>query len=356
MNTIKSILSLSLFISLILGFCSCDNFVYEEMNSCSPKVQFSFKKHRQSLHQIPGKETDAFSSTVGSVHLFVFDSETGNLVFEKIEKTDNLVSASQINMGSNTDRCYMPLDIKPGKYRIVAWCGLDDNDTNNAFYLNNSTRGGYAQCNVKLTDKGNPVHSEKYEGLYHGVVHEVEVKPEGDRGMIIPVELTKNTNDIAVWVQHASQTFKEGDYEVVYTDTNGTMHFEDNSISQKDKLEYLPHTSSILTSSTEYNGSVMETGALIAHISTSRLMAAHKNDARLEVRNKEGKTVFSIPFIKYVTNLQTFTNDEQHYLDCEDTYNCSFYLTGGNEDGGIWTPAQIIINNWVVVPDQNNEL
>ena len=140
---------------------------------------------------------------------------------------------------------------------------------------------------------------------------------------------------------------------MVYTDANGTMRFEDNAMASDTPLEYYPYETALLTTDTEYNGDKMETGALVAHISTSRLMEAHKDDAKIEVRTKDGQTVFSIPFIKYVLQLQTFTQNGQYYLDCEDTYNCSFYLTG---EGGTWMPVQIIINNWVRVPDQNSTL
>lgn len=354
MANLKSILMVSIFSMLLLGITSCDSLLYEDEGDCTPKVQFVFKKHRQALQSIEGKATDVFYSTVGSVHLFIYNVETGELVFEKTENTEKLKSASELNIGNSNDKCYMPIDIKPGKYRLVAWCGLDENDHNNAFYLNeDNTRAKYADCRVKLSNQnGHPVNTEKYEGLYHGVVSEVDITFNPDR-QIIPIELTKNTNDIAVWVQHASMTFSKGDYEVVYTDANGVMRFEDNAIAEESPLEYHPYSTSMLTANTEYNGAEMETGALVAHISTARLMAAHKDDARLEVRTKEGKTVFSIPFIKYVLQLQTFTSDNQYYLDCEDTYNCSFYLTG---ESGTWTSTCIIINNWVVVPEQNSTI
>ena len=346
--------------SFLLGASSCDDsFIYEDEKDCSTKVQFVFKKHRQVFHSLADKEQDVFSSTVGSVHLFVYDSETGDLVFEKTEKTDNLSTASELGLGSATDRCFMSVNIKPGTYRFVAWCGLDENDTNNAFYLT-ETRAGtnrYSECRLKLSEAtGMPVNHEKYDGLYHGVVHSAEVSVHQNGTQVIPVELTKNTNDIAVWVQHTSAMFDNGDYEVVYTDANGSLKFEDNSVSRNDRLEFHPHTTSILTAQTEYNGALVEAGAMVAHLSTSRLMEAHKDDARLEVRDRDGNTVFSIPFIQYVLQMQTFTSDAQYYLDCEDTYNCSFYLTGGTEQGGVWSPAMIIINNWVMVPQQNGEL
>lgn len=338
-------------LSILLGASSCnDNLIFEDEKDCSVKVQFVFKKHRHALSQLAGKESDVFSSTVNRIHLFIYDTATGELVAEYKEKAENLKSAAQLGLGSGDDRCYLPLNIGAGKYRMVAWCGLEEDDTNNAFYLSETSRAGYAECHVKLNDNGHPVNHAKYDGLYHGVVHEAEIDVNQDGTTVIPVELTKNTNDIAVWVQHTTATFSEGDYSVVYTDANGSLKFDDNTVSNDSKLEYTPHTTSMLTSSTEYNGSMVQAGALVAHISTSRLLAAHKDDARLEVRDKEGKTVFSIPFIQYVTEMQTLTSDQQYYLDCEDTYNCSFYLTG--EDGA-WIPARIIINNWVKVPNQN---
>ena len=347
-------------IALSLAASSCDNsFIFEQEGDCSPRVQFIFKKHRQALHSLDGRASDAFYSAVGSVHLFVYDAESGELVFEKAENTENLSSASDLRIGSGTDRCFMPVDLQPGTYRFVAWCGLDETGHNNAFMLqeddSSESRGSlaprYGHCRVKLATPGFPVHDEKYDALYHGVAGKVTVGDEGNQ--IIPIELTKDTNEISVWVQHATHTFSEGEYEVVYADANGMMHFEDNSMKSPERLEYKPHTTSLLTSETEYNGSTVEAGALVAHISTSRLMDANSRDARLEVRNREGKTVFSIPFIKYVTQMQTFTSDAQYYLDCEDTYNCSFYLTG---EEGAWMPARIIINHWVIVPDQNSEL
>ena len=342
---------LSLF---MISITSCDDsFIYNKGADCTPKVQFMFKKHRQALHSVPGREPDAFYSTVETVHLFVYDKETGELVFEKTEKTENLLSATELKIGTNEDHCYMPVDLNPGTYKIVAWCGLDSNDENNAFNLVDGTRGSsYSHCSVKTRPDGHPVNNEKYEALYHGVVESVDIIIDADNAQIIPIELTKNTNDIAVWVQHTNRVLDKDEYEVVYVDNNGTMKFEDNSVSSN-KLDYHAHTTSMLTSDTEYNGSIVQSGALVCHISTARLMEANKESARLEVRTKNGDAVFSIPFIKYLLQMQTLTNKAQYYLDCEDTYNCSFYLTGNDE---FFMPARIIINNWVVVPQQNDEL
>lgn len=336
---------------LLFTTASCDDTIYDDELDCSTKIKFVFKKHRQALQSFSGQVTDVFDTTVGSVHLFVYDAESGDLVFEQYETTNRLKTASELNLGTGRERCYMTVDLKPGKYRLVAWCGLDGQDQNNAFSLG-TTRAAYTECSVTIdAQTGQPVHQEKYESLYHGTVEKAEVP--FNRATVIPLELTKNTNDIAVWVQHVSKTFEQDEYEVVYADANGTMKFEDNSMVNDNKLEYHAYTTSLLTTSTEYNGAMVEAGALVAHISTARLMEDHQNTARLEVRSKDGNTVFSIPFIKYLLEMQTFTSNGQYYLDCEDTYNCSFYLSGENE---LWTPYCIIINNWVKVPDQSDSI
>ena len=349
MRRLHNIFAFIVFSSALFAAAAC-NTIFEEEQDCSPKIKFEFRKHRQALQTGPDKAVDAFSATVGSVHLFIYDA-SGRLVLEQYASTDQLKSAADLQLGADSEKCYMPVDLEPGQYRFVAWCGLDASDQNNAFALREGSRAAaYERCDVKRTAAGQPVNEAKYEALYHGTTGSVNVRAMGE---VIPVQLTKNTNDIAVWVQHATTTFEQGDYEVVYTDANGSMKFTDNTLASDEQLEYHPHTISYLSTSTEYNGELIESGALVAHLSTARLLADHKGDARLEVRSREGVTVFSIPFVQYLLEMQTFTPDGQYYLDCEDTFNCSFYLSG---DGERWIPARIIINNWVRVPDQKDDL
>ena len=335
---------------MLFAAASCES-IFEGERDCSTKIKLEFRKHRQALQSVNGNPVDAFASTVKTVRLFVYDIQNDELVVEQFADAQQLRSEAELGIGADNNNCLMPVDLQPGSYRIVVWCGLDQNDQNNAFALDPDARAEqYRTCNVKRSPQsGQPVNEQKYDALYHGAIAHVDVS---GTGQIIPVELTKNTNDISVWVQHTTAAFGSGDYEVVYTDRNGTMRFDDNTVSGE-QLEYRPHTVSMLDTETDYNGDRVEAGAMVAHLSTARLMANHKNEARLEVRNREGETVFSIPFIRYLLEMQTLTADEQYYLDCEDTYNCSFYLSG---DGGLWTPSLIIINNWVKVPEQSGSI
>ena len=353
MKKISKLFLLSAMMMLSLSIVSCDNnVIYENQPECATVVKFIYTKHRQALHSVNLIGHDAFSTSVEKVHLFIYDNNTGKLVMDKTEDASNLLSGLDLGLNGDSEKSYMKVNLAPGSYRLVAWCGLDESDQNNAFYLSN-TKAGYSECNVKLKDNNQPVNLEKYEHLYHGSVASAQVPTAPHSTVVIPVELTKNTNDISVWVQHTTSTFDDGDYTVVYTDANGTMNFDNNALTNDNILEYHPHTTSTLTSDSEYNGSIVKSGALIAHISTARLMAHRSEDAKLEVRDKEGKVIYSLPFIKYLTQMQTFTSDHQYYLDCEDTYNCTFYLTG---DAGNWLPMQIIINNWTLVPNQSGGL
>lgn len=343
-STISSAAMLLLF--MLMTACS-DSFIFDGEGDCSTNVKFVFTSNRQALQAPSGVGPDAFSASVSSVHLFVFDQETKELVTEKFASTGEL-----------TDGCMMPLVLPAGEYTLVAWCGLDSNDENNAFELQHTyARGDNDNCHVKMVSDYEPIHSQKYDALYHGRVSHVSISNE-TIGKTIELPVIKNTNDIAIWIQNPDATFDNDEFSVSYEDANGVLHFEDNSIiSEDNRLRYHPHTTSVLNTETEYNGDKVQSGALISHISVSRLLDSHKDDAKIVVRNREGKEVFTLPFIKYVLQMQTFTDgnkkNDQWYLDCEDTYHCSFYLAG--EGDGTWLATRIIINNWVVVPTQDQE-
>lgn len=346
-NKLFKFLLTGILFAILPALTSCDDgFIFENEGNCKPMVKFVFTKHRQALQTLDGVGPDAFGLTVKSVHLFVIDSETGELVFEKIENTENLI-----------DRNMMPVDLEPGTYNFIAWCGFDFKDDNNAFELShNYTKAAGDNCHVRMASETEPIHNEKYDAVYQGVVYNVTLTVEDlDQTIIVPV--IKDTNDITVWIQHPDVDFKDGDYSVIYEDANGVMDFETNALLSEDqKLTYKAYSSKVLEADSEYNSEYMKAGAMISHLSTSRLMASHVEDARLKVLDKEGNEVFAIPFIKYLLEMQTFTDgekkDNQWYLDCEDTYQCSFYLIG---DQGTWSAYRIIINNWVKVPDQNEE-
>ena len=97
---------------------SCEH-VFEDQGDCDPHYYLQFVYDYNMLynsnHQIGA---DAFSSQVGSVEVHLFDSETGEYVGRFEESGEALRRPGY----------RMPLDVPPGNYDIIAWCGLAEND------------------------------------------------------------------------------------------------------------------------------------------------------------------------------------------------------------------------------------
>ena len=94
-------------------------------------------------------------------------------------------------------------------------------------------------------------------------------------------------------------------------------------------------------------GGITAVSAVVAELTTSRLMAGSK--ARLTVTNRRtGATVASIPVVDYALLVKGNYNramTDQEYLDRQDEYNMTFFL----DEGGNWLSASVIINSWHVV-------
>lgn len=328
---------------------SCER-IFEDVEDCSStwSVRFVYRKNREMLQSVTGQGPDAFATSVASVHLWVFDKK-GNLVFEGRESGGILASGDWT----------MPLELPADTYDMIAWCGIDGS---NAFELTEADalplRSGDRQddlnVSVRLDDDGKAWHGAPYDALFYGRADNVKITEEIGNNEI-EIELVKDVNDLIVWVQHPSaEVFAENSYTVVFTEANGSMTAANETCGPV--IEYLPHKVSLLEVDSEFNGETMHSGAMVAHLSTSRIIASHSNDARLEIRSGSGDTVFSVPIVKYLLEMKSerFSRfDDQTYLDCEDTYNCSFFLSG---DSGYWTASRIIINSWVRVSDQVTEI
>ena len=91
-------------ILVILPLSSC-SMMTEEEPDCNPyyKVRFRFDRNMQNA--------DAFSSQVGEVDIYVFDT-AGKLVWKGHEEGAALAEEGYV----------MDLPVAPGKYDIVAWC------------------------------------------------------------------------------------------------------------------------------------------------------------------------------------------------------------------------------------------
>ena len=91
----------------VSALSSC-GMIYEDEGDCNTYCDVRFVYDRNM------EFADAFASKVEAVDLYVFDAD-GKFLRQVSERGDAL----------KADGYRMPLDLQPGRYTVLAWCGLD---------------------------------------------------------------------------------------------------------------------------------------------------------------------------------------------------------------------------------------
>ncbi len=99
----------AMFAATTVALASCDSAIYDDEGDCSVRYHVGFRYKKNVL------DVDAFASQVKSVSLFVFD-RNGTLVATKTESGEALAREGYS----------MQVDVAPGRYDLVAWCGLTE--------------------------------------------------------------------------------------------------------------------------------------------------------------------------------------------------------------------------------------
>ena len=365
-------------ILLVAVLCStaCHS-VFDDDEDCTP---YYYMKFVYDMHMEYG---DAFAKQVSSVDLYVFDAETGEYITHFTEAGDALAS----------ENYKMPLNLAPGKYKFIAWCGLGTpgnfdfsltnvanikteadlkctmNRTRGIIYKWNFENGTYSYSKTDGAYSNRNLHP-----LFHGAT--VEVLPDQEGEHIYVVKLTRDTNNINLSLHHTSGALDLDRFDIVMADENGFLA-HDNSPLTDEIIEYRPWD--MRTGTVDISGSMAKAraegddlnseeanedkdknsaGFLIAEISTSRLMKDHEQ--RIYVIDKEKEEViFSIPMVQWALMFRSSNHasmDEQEYLDRENEYNLMVFLADNvnKEDG--WMAVSIFINGWHMITGQDDEV
>ncbi len=296
------------------------------------------------------KYADAFAHEVESVTLYVLD-ENGNVVWQRTESGEALASEDYA----------MTVDIDPGTYDLLAWCGTTDKAS---FVIPESTTREGLTCTMERErdDAGSAFVRDDLDRLFHGYL-EKQTFADTEGVYTITMPLKKDTNNIRVVLAHLSTgedaMMTESKFEFTITDTNGAMNW-DNELLEDEKITYrawhIDAGSAEFDNETDDDAETESTrteaqfyNTVVAELTVPRLMMENKTTARLTVRNTEtGKTVLSIRLIDALLLFKGFYNrpmSEQEYLDRQDDYPLTFIL----DDGYRWTDANICINSWRVV-------
>lgn len=328
-NKIIIILPLILVLLAVLSIMAACDGIYEDEGDCSVHYRVKFR------YDMNMKFADAFAHEVNSVTLYVLD-EQNKVIWQGSEQGEVLTK----------DDYAMEVDVEPGNYSLLAWCGLAGGDS---FVVPISSHGEDLICTLEreyATD-GTAYVKEDLNRLYHGYLEgQTFCSEEGTYTFVVP--LVKNTNNIRVVLQHLSgEPVDKDKFTFSITDENGMMDWDNRLLPDEPVTYYAWHTEAGTAGIENVDSrAVSSFSAAIAELTTARLVK--ERTPRLKVTNDKGETVFSIPLIDYALLVKGEYNrqmDDQEYLDRQDEYNMVFFL----DEGDRWMDAYIYINSWKIV-------
>lgn len=348
MNTFYKFIQLLTVLAALFMTASCDSFIYEYEEDCTVYYRLKFRYDRNL------KFADAFAHEVKSVRLFAFN-EADELVWQRTEQGEALASGNYV----------MTLPLESGKYRLIAWCGLGDEESFSLPDAENpecSSEGLHCVLNAfakpasgsSYDETGVACSDKDLQPLFHGMM-DVELPTDDDGGeYFYEMSLTKNTNVFRVMLQHLSgEDVRPEDFEFSIEDDNGWLA-HDNAMRCDAPVSYRPWAlyageAGLRTADTRVQTSV---SVAVAEMTMSRLFMRDWTKYRkptLKIRRAtDKKEIVSLPVIDYVLLLKGEHHkqmDSQEFLDRADEYNMAFFLDEDNR----WISTVINVLSWRVV-------
>lgn len=333
--------------ALACGVSSCIEPMFEYEGDCEVVHRVRFRYERNL------KWADAFPAEVKSVHLYAFD-EAG--VFVK----DYRGAGEALSQPGYSIR----LDLPAGRYRFVAWCGLEDEGATEASFRVPQPEPGVTgieelTCSLRSLSKGAAESDTQLGFLYHGYLEATLEDPQDGTEYEYTIDLTKDTNHIRIILQELSSDvdMQPGDYSFTIEAANGFMEY-DNTPSGNDLITYRPWkqmSDEVGVGKIDVaDGSVKYIKGIIADLSVARLMAAQQEELMLTIVNESAAdkpVVARVPLIQYALLSRSYYEaayghamDPQEFLDREDEYVMTFFLFNRR-----WLDAYIDIHQWRIV-------
>ena len=338
---VLSLISLGVVSSLLT---SCDkSFIFEYEKDCEITYRVNFK------YDMNLKWANAFTNEVQSVRLYVFDANDAYLC--KFEESGEELAK---------DNYSIKLDLEPGDYKLLAWCGIDNPGKNQHFTVPEPVVGWttieHMTCMLKryADEEVNASSSERLEFMFHGRLDVSLPANEYGKEFVYTVPLTKDTNHIRVVLQHLSgEDVDVSNFSFRIEDANG-FYAHDNSVLEDERITYRSYSKSQGEATIVRSGSrdAVKSKTAIADLSIARLMADRGSEMILTVTNDKGEDIARIPVIDYALLTKDYYEDaynhqmtDQEFLDREDEYIMTLFL----DENYRWYSAEIFINSWRVV-------
>lgn len=322
------------------GLAGC-GMVNDDLEPCTVSYNMKFVYDYNMLY------ADAFPSSKASVYVWGFDQEgkpawSGSETHEALSKTG----------------FRMPLEIAPGTYEFVAWCGLvNDGPFSLATYTPESREDLEVTLRTMAGSDGIRYCDTDLPALYHGYVEPTrfESKPTENVNQEVTMYLMKDTKVIRVMLQHLDgSAITRRDFSASITDNNANLAW-DNSVLPGESFEYRPwfeNYGQVVMPDQQSTKTTTSVATLLFEMTTSRLMAGSAPVLTVH-RNWDDRDVVRIPLIDYLLLVKGHYNEsmsDQEYLDRMDEFNIVFFI---DANSNWYTASGILINNWTVVPPQS---
>ena len=302
---------------VFLAMTSC-NAIYEYEGDCDPKYRIEFK------YDYNIKYADAFANEVKSVSLYAFDGN-GRLVYQKTDQGAHLGTGDYV----------MEVDMEPGTYDLVAWCGLEDGSSFALPVMQAGlTNKSDMACTIKGKKSGGQITvDQQIKPLFHGALNSVEF-PDDEGVHTFTIPLIKNTNSIRIVLQHISGKKVDPDLFTYHiTDDNEVLNWN-NEIVPSNIVNYEAYYTATGEEVLSKADSVPTAAATaVADLAVSRLMAS--SNARLTIKRLNGQPVLSIPVVDFLMLVKSYYKQamtDQEYLDRQDDFYFLFFLQDKKTD------------------------
>lgn len=323
--------------AVLLGLLgtSCDKAIYDGPGECQISVRFRFDFNL--------KYADAFRNEVKSVAVYVFDQE-GKFVTKATESGVPLTQEGYV--------LEIP-GLPSGIYDVVAWCGLEDDDS---FSVADPATKTELVCRMKTASRTKATETysnQHFGGLFYGYVEKADLKnlPPGSVNTVV-IPLVKNTNNIRVLLQSINTDINltPEQFEFAIYDINPELGWDDN-ITTPIPITYDPFNTKQGSITLNDNTEVMT--AAVAEFSVGRLFTRTTDKTRLVITQRSnGQKVFDVPLVDYflmVKGYYTQSMTDQEYLDRQDDYSIVIFLEHKEGPDGWFIAARIYINGWQIV-------